>query len=321
MKKQLLLLTLLLTASLITGCNEENNSLSNSEPNVSSTEPNGDTTSSHTYTDFTTAEKSLFNSVVGTVIPFAPCDDYEIEEYNEDGYIGIRGDFIGLTNNEFNSYKNSLTYSYYGEDKDYEGDTWYCYDITKTLYFDICYYTYDNENYLMFDVYYYDENYTDDDYDDTSGSVWDSVTINNIYTNEGKGISSLINDKGYTDINFTKNTKIKDVTEQSSYEGGCPTTGNVNVLVVPVDFKNNTKSQPDLKALDLALNGGEGEENLTYGMSVSTYFNKSSYGKLNLNFDIMGDGTKWYTTSNSSSYYINQDISAGNDSTTDVDYF
>lgn len=280
--------------------------------------PNGGSTSSHTYTDFTTEEKSLFNSVVDTVIPFAPCDDYEIEEYNEDGYIGIRGDFIGLTNNEFISYKNSLTYTYYEEYEDEYGDTWYLYDITETLYFDICYYTYDNENYLMFDVYYYTG---DDGDDDTSGSVWDSVTINNIYTNEGKGISSLINDKGYTDVNFADNTKVKDVTEQTSYKDGCPTTGNVNVLVVPVDFKDNNKTQPDLKALDLALNGGEGEENLTYGMSVSTYFNKSSYEKLNLNFDIMGGGTKWYTTSNSSSYYINQDISAGNDSTTDVDIF
>ncbi len=314
MKKQLLLLTLLLTASLITSCNEGNNS-------ISSTEPNGGSSSSHTYTDFTTDEKSLFNSIVGTVIPFAPCDDYEIEDYNEDGAIGICGEFIGLTNNEFNSYKNSLTYSYYGEIEDYEGDTWYCYDITETLFFDICYYTYNNENYLMFDIYYYDENYTGDDYDDTSGSVWDSVTINNIYTNEGKGISSLINNKGYTDVDFTKNTKVKNVSEQSNYEGGCPTTGKVNVLVVPVDFKNNEKSQPDLKALDLALNGGEGEENLTYGMSVSTYFNKSSYGKLELIFDIMGGGTKWYTTANSSDYYISQDISAGDDSTTDVDIF
>lgn len=54
-------------------------------------------------------------------------------------------------------------------------------------------------------------------------------------------------------------------------------------------------------------------------MSVSKFYNESSYGQLNLNFEIMGGGTKWYSPDYTSEFYINQDKSSGDSSTADID--
>lgn len=286
----------------------------------------GNDSSNHKYTSFTSSEKDTFNNVVGCVIPFAPCDSYEIEDYEEayeeDGYsyFGVCGFFYDLTQSEFNSYKNSITYTYW-DSQDYEGDTYYYYEVDDYVVFMIAYV----ESSIYFDIYYvgYSGGSSGGSSGDSSGSFWDDVTNKNVLTNEGKGISSLINNKGYTDVDFSTGTKVKDVTEQSNYEGGCPTTGNVNVLVIPVEFSDcEASSKQDLAALDFALNGGSDESSLEYGMSVKTFYNVSSYGKLNLNFEIMGEGKKWYRPDNSSEYYFNQDLSASNsnqNSTADID--
>lgn len=142
----------------------------------------------------------------------------------------------------------------------------------------------------------------------TIPSNWDDVSNKVIYTNKGKGIENYRNSNGYYNVDFTKATKAKNISNLSTYEGGCPTAGNVNVLVIPVEFSDKVHtSKQSLSSLDLALNGGDGEESLKFGMSVSKYYNLSSNGKLNLNFEIMGGGTKWYKPSKSSTYYINQD--------------
>lgn len=99
-----------------------------------------------------------------------------------------------------------------------------------------------------------------------------------------------------------------------------PNKGDVNVLVIPVEFSDKkATSKQDLSALNFALNGGEGEESLKNGMSVSKFYNESSYGQLNLNFEIMGGGTKWYSPDYTSEFYINQDKSSGDSSTADID--
>ncbi len=70
-----------------------------------------------------------------------------------------------------------------------------------------------------------------------------------------------------------------------AYEGaiGLPSTGNINALVIPVQFKGDLITQNDLKKLDTAFNG---TEEATGWESVKTYYQKASYGKLNLSFDI-----------------------------------
>lgn len=168
----------------------------------------------------------------------------------------------------------------------------------------------DGGNKISFEIH--KANKTDDKPGDvpsqTIPSNWDDVSNKVIYTNKGKGIENYRNSNGYYNVDFTKATKAKNISNLSTYEGGCPTTGNVNVLVIPVEFidKLHTSKQ-SLSSLNLALNGGDGEESLKFGMSVSKYYNLSNNGKLNLNFEIMGGGTKWYKPSKSSTYYINQD--------------
>ena len=39
-------------------------------------------------------------------------------------------------------------------------------------------------------------------------------------------------------VDFTKAKYVKDVSDQGDYLGGCPTTGNVNVLVLPIEFSD-----------------------------------------------------------------------------------
>lgn len=85
---------------------------------------------------------------------------------------------------------------------------------------------------------------------------------------------------------------------------GLPSTGTYTALVIPVKFSNTTISDEQLANLNLAFNSTEGE---TGWESVKSYYQKASYGKLNLSFDIagynMGDGVGYYQSSRSSSYY------------------
>lgn len=273
---------------------------------------------SHAYTSFESSDIELLNKTFGTTIPFAPCDYYELIPYAADGYVGIQGYFEGVTQAEFNSYKTALTYSYSGSDTDQNGDLWYYYDIDDKTYFDINFSTEDGTNYFNFDIYY--EDGTGGGGGGNTGNYWDQVTTNAIYTNEGKGIESLRNENGYATLDFNNGTKVKNLTEQGNYVDGCPTKGDVNVLVIPVEFSDKkATTKQDLSALNFALNGGEGEESLKNGMSVSKFYNESSYGQLNLNFEIMGGGTKWYSPDYTSEFYINQDKSSGDSSTADID--
>ena len=84
---------------------------------------------------------------------------------------------------------------------------------------------------------------------------------------------------------ITKNTK--DLPFLSSYT---PSVGDINALVIPVEF-------PDKKASNVKVKASS----LNY-QSVSSYFYNSSYGKLNMTFDIMD----WQMMSNNSSYYERQ---------------
>ena len=79
-------------------------------------------------------------------------------------------------------------------------------------------------------------------------------------------------------------------------DGCLPSTGNINVLVIPINLtssKNNTKLKADL---EIAFNGTQAQ---TGWYSVKEYYYISSYGQLNLTFDILD----WYTPSKSASYY------------------
>lgn len=64
---------------------------------------------------------------------------------------------------------------------------------------------------------------------------------------------------------------------------GLPSTGTYNALVIPVQFKGNTITQTQLNNLNIAFNGTSEQ---TGWESVKSFYQKSSYGKLNITFDI-----------------------------------
>lgn len=122
---------------------------------------------------------------------------------------------------------------------------------------------------------------------------------NNNLTNENKGLPK---GQDVYNVDFTKAKYVKDVSDQKNYLGGCPTTGDVNVLVLPIEFSDKKASTNgySIENIKTAFNGKKASSSLKYP-SVSEFYNISSYGKLNLNFDVLD---KWYSPSKSSSYYI-----------------
>ena len=77
---------------------------------------------------------------------------------------------------------------------------------------------------------------------------------------------------------------------------GLPSTGDIHALVIPVQFKGDTITQSQLTKLNTAFNGDEAS---TGWESVKTYYQKASYGKLNLTFDIQAV----YQAKYNASYY------------------
>lgn len=77
---------------------------------------------------------------------------------------------------------------------------------------------------------------------------------------------------------------------------GLPSKGDVNALVVPVQFTGTTITQSQLDKLNKAFNGSQ---ETTGWESVKTYYQKSSYNTLNLSFDIQNV----YQTQYNAKYY------------------
>lgn len=106
--------------------------------------------------------------------------------------------------------------------------------------------------------------------------------------------SNVMENQNYNPETFD-HENLQDKMSKDDYIG-LPSSGDINVLVVPVQFSGYTISQSDLAKLNLALNGTEQD---TGWESVKTYYNKSSYGNLNLSFDIQNV----FSAPNNSKYY------------------
>lgn len=77
-----------------------------------------------------------------------------------------------------------------------------------------------------------------------------------------------------------------------------PSMGDVNVLVIPINFTNTLNNNENKELLNKSFN----EVNINNNnQSVSSYYKESSYGKLNLSFDVLD----WFTPLNNESYYEN----------------
>lgn len=104
--------------------------------------------------------------------------------------------------------------------------------------------------------------------------------------------------EGYKVVNL-QNGPVKTVRNLADYEYGMPTTGKRRVLVIPVEFPDVTAASKNYKVstIEKAFNG---DPSSTYFTSVKDYFYNSSYGQLDIEFDVLDD---WFTTSKNWSYY------------------
>ncbi len=112
----------------------------------------------------------------------------------------------------------------------------------------------------------------------------------------------------YNSATFDKKTLQDKITTTGKYADpyiGLPSTGTYNALVIPVEFGNTTITKEQLGNLNLAFNDTTGA---TGWESVKSYYQKASYGKLNISFDIAGvmDGVEYYKSDKTSTYYEQQ---------------
>ena len=97
----------------------------------------------------------------------------------------------------------------------------------------------------------------------------------------------------FNEVNNTNNYVISDnsVTYLDIYNsqgyGITPSIGDINILVVPVEFNDYEPfSAYQLEAINKAFNGKNSDYTNSYWESVKSYYLKSSYNKLNFNFDV-----------------------------------
>lgn len=110
--------------------------------------------------------------------------------------------------------------------------------------------------------------------------------------------SDVISDdgKGYKRLSFD-NT----VQELDYVYGALPSLGKPKAIVVPVEFPDCTAASKRY-SIDLIEKAFNGESKDVEWESVDSFFKKTSYGKVDVEFNVM---TSWYKTQYNSSYYEN----------------
>ena len=263
---------------------------------------NGGTDSDYLYTAFTSSEKSLFNSVIGAVIPFLANDEYYVEEYGfdyDDGTseVGVNFYTLGNTKAEFDAYRALFSgYDFAGTEEDEYGDTWYFYDSADgTYYVDMAYYEIEDGYVVDVYVYYYTETGSSGG---NGGNGGNGGTDENVITNADAGLPR--GENGVFDVDFTRADNVKDVTDQGYYLDGCPTTGSPAVLVIPVQFSDVTAAKKGYTTEALVNAFSKGGQTDYY--SVYDYYYISSYGQLTLDITVLD---YWFTPKYDSNYYYN----------------
>ncbi len=127
--------------------------------------------------------------------------------------------------------------------------------------------------------------FTITEYDDASGGGGGS--------DENETSGNIMPEQIYKPDNHQKNDDIlhdaindyvaNDPNNGNQLAIGLPAQGTYSALVIPVQFPNDSFTQSELSDLELAFNGTSAQ---TGWQSVSSYYSVSSFGKLNLSFDI-----------------------------------
>ena len=181
--------------------------------------------SGYLYNAFSPSERNLFTTLIGTVIPFVPNNEYYVEEYSydwDDEYEeGLNFYTYGNTQAEFNSYRKLFSsYTYEGTDTDEYGDSWYYYTAPQGFYVDMSYYMDDEGDYII-DVYVYYLYESEDDNGNSGGSGSGNnggSTITHTYTSFSSNEKTLFNQYFGTVIPFVSNNEY--YVEEYSYDWG-----------------------------------------------------------------------------------------------------
>ena len=120
-----------------------------------------------------------------------------------------------------------------------------------------------------------------------------SSSFNSSSTSSSSIITSVENKDGY--YKSEKQSIDYETVRRTYYYKDIPTTGDVNILVVPVKFKDSSYTENTYVTYDKMKENIEkaffGEDYETGWESVSSYYEKSSYNKLHIN----GEVTDWFT--------------------------
>ena len=221
-------------------------------------------------TDFLPNEKELIKDTFGFDLPFLSCKGYDLEFIDDQTLLCAS---ISTSEENFVSYINSFSN--------------FRLESIKT------------------DVYGYDYYlFSKDGWNIGIGKAYDGLLISTVYTfvypssymidgvesNYGAGLPDY--EFSTMNIDFS-GSDYKSLKEINSYKYVCPTKGDVNVLVIPIRFSDSGNlGSVNLSYLDQRFNSEDG---------VSGFFEKSSFGQLNLQFDFYDE---WITAPYSSSEYI-----------------
>ena len=206
---------------------------------------------------FSDEEKAAMNEVCGFELPFITCAQYDFYSYGA-GFIYTA---IGYTDENRDNYINNLLPEQFislGAREDSYGDLWYeyyCGGWNLSVTFSEVLFT------RYMDVFIYPT----------------SHLVDGVKSNAGAGLP--MGESGLLKVDFsaTEHSLLKSFTDNKY---ACPSVGEVNLLVLPICFKSDTdeiKAKLNMDELTEIFNGESG---------VADYFEKSSFGKLNMSFDV-----------------------------------
>lgn len=135
------------------------------------------------------------------------------------------------------------------------------------------------------------------DYDSlAAGSYTVTVTYGDFSATLTVKLENIV---AYSKLNYGEKTPVDSAAAEKKITRGLPSLGNPKVLVIPVDF-TDYGAEKDMKSDLQTAFFGTSEQ--TGWESLSSYYYKSSYGKL----EITGTVTDVYHTEKSSTYYSNK---------------
>jgi M6 family metalloprotease-like protein len=111
-------------------------------------------------------------------------------------------------------------------------------------------------------------------------SIFDLFSTNKQASN-GASINS---GNGFYSIDTVTPFTYRDIQKSATCDA-VPSVGTYNLLVLPIELTGYSFSSQTLKDLDVCLNGS-GSSDTGYWESLSSFYKKSSYGKLNLNYTV-----------------------------------